>query len=93
MKKQKLKLGEVKVKSFVTDMAKDKVQTVKGGGPSDLCISDGGCNWTENCLTFNGYGQCNFHTAQAHNCSEVICYSRFCNSTECNGGASDVCPV
>ena len=91
MKKQKLNLGDLKVRSFVTDIAKASVKTVKGGGATDNCQSHGGCGMTNNCVTMNGYGDCQYHTAQAHNCSLDVCYSNYCNSTECDGPASDRC--
>jgi hypothetical protein len=41
MKNKKLNLNELKVKSFVTDMEKEKSETVKGG-----TFLDTGCNPT-----------------------------------------------
>ena len=80
MKQKKLNLKDLSVKSFVTDVEKSSVNTVKGG--------------SLNCgQTINGNGNCQWHTARRHNCSDVVCYSNFCNSTECGGPASDTCPV
>ena len=68
MKREKLNLGNIKVKSFVTKIEGETSKTVKGG--------DG--KW---------------HTFIAHACSDINCYSDFCNSTECGGPVSDNCPV
>ncbi len=91
MKNKKLNLNELKVKSFVTDFDSADSNTIKGGGFSDNCQSDGGCMLSFNCETINGFGDCNFHTA--HNCSVDVCYSNYCNSGECGGPASDRCMV
>lgn len=49
MKKKQLKLDVLKLNSFVTDMVKPKMNTVKGGSPTDLCMSNGSCQWSFDC--------------------------------------------
>lgn len=89
MKRKKLNLGAIEVKSFVTNIGEDTINTVKGG-VSEWCLSDLDCGLSP-MQTINGNGNCQWHTAIAHNCSDVVCYSNYCNSTECGGPASDVC--
>jgi hypothetical protein len=35
-------------------------------------------------------GECQYHTARNHYCSEAGCYSDYCNSTDCNSGVYPV---
>ncbi len=93
MKKLKLDLDSLKVKSFVTNMDGDNTQTIQGGKvlSNKVCPTDNCPNPTFNCDTQGG-GGCQNHTAIKHNCSEVICYSNFCGSGDC-GPKSDICPV
>ncbi|MFA0960677.1 hypothetical protein AB9P05_02615 [Roseivirga sp. BDSF3-8] len=37
-----------------------------------------------------GKGECQFHTARHHYCSDAGCYSDYCNSTDCNSGVYPV---
>lgn len=90
MKTKKLNLDSLKVQSFVTNIDGEKAQTAKGGAPTDHCQSDGGCGMTTNCETLNGWGECQEHTAQAHNCSDAACYSQYCHLPY---PASDRCMV
>lgn len=41
MKNKKLNLNELRVKSFVTSFQSDQENTIKGGGPSNLCSPGG----------------------------------------------------
>jgi len=61
MKNKKLNLNELKVKSFVTDLGAEKANTAKGGAPTDICQSDGGCMISIGCPTGDG---CQEQTAQ-----------------------------
>ena len=48
MKRKKLKLDDLKVKSFVTEEQLDKGQTVKGGARSGfICTLFDVCDWTD----------------------------------------------
>ena len=82
MKQKKLNLADLEVRSFVTNVEDKVVDTVKGGRTNYV-----GCR-----KTINGDG-CQWHTAIAHNCSDIVCYSNFCNSSECGGPVSDLCSV
>ncbi|MGB3467556.1 MAG: pinensin family lanthipeptide [Cyclobacteriaceae bacterium] len=81
MKTKKLNLNKLKVQSFVTAMDEATAKTAKGGAPTDHCQSDGGCGMTTNCETIDNWGDCQFHTAQAHMCSDAGCYSDYCHLT------------
>lgn len=43
MTKGKLSLDSFKVKSFVTDLETTKMNTVKGGSPTDNCMTHDSC--------------------------------------------------
>ncbi|MGB3467557.1 MAG: pinensin family lanthipeptide [Cyclobacteriaceae bacterium] len=80
MKKQRLNLAQLKVQSFVTDMDSTTTETAKGGRIHTL---------NEVCASIPPYDDgCNYHTAQAHQCSDAACYSDYCHLTY---PASDRC--
>jgi len=95
MKKLKLTIKSLEVKSLVTNIDSQNSETIQGGGTgrlsNKLCPTQNCPDPTFNCDTQGGSG-CQNHTALHHNCSEAICYSNFCGSTGC-GPKSDICPV
>ena len=44
---KKINLKQLEVKSFVTNLNENAIQTVKGG--SNACVSDGTCEWSFDC--------------------------------------------
>jgi hypothetical protein len=89
---KKLKLGELKVKSFVTSLEDEKAHTVKGGlaetdpkvcpALSDLCDTfEFTCESQKDCGPYSGVYTCN----HCLNTEDV------CNTYGCDSGAQSPC--
>ncbi|MFA0960578.1 pinensin family lanthipeptide [Roseivirga sp. BDSF3-8] len=52
---KKMKLNDLKLKSFVTGIENNTVQTAKGGAPKkETGLNDPNCSWIDACPTLRG---------------------------------------